>query len=141
VQNYLLDACAVLAFLNDELGADVVNELLDRAKRREITLSMNAVNLIEVYYDRIRVVGTEDADAAIMEIYNTFPVSIIGTLNQSIVREAAHFKATGKISFADSVLVATARSTGATVVTCDHAELTPIEQQEHIPFLWIRPQF
>jgi len=45
------------------------------------------------------------------------------------------------MSFADSILMATAHYTGATVVTCDHVELEPVEQQEHITFLWIRPQF
>ena len=102
---------------------------------------MNAANLIEVYYDRIRVTGTDRADAIIQEIYNTFPISIIEILDSAIVREAARLKAMGKMSFADTILVATALRTGATVVTCDHVELGPIEQQEHIPFLWIRPQF
>ena len=139
--HYLLDACAVLAFLDNEKGADVVSGLLDQAKRREITLSMSAANLIEVYYDRIRVVGSEDADDTIRTIYENSSISIIEDLNPAIVREAAYFKATGKMSFADAILVATARYIGATVVTCDHVELEPVEQQGHIPFLWIRPQF
>jgi predicted nucleic acid-binding protein len=141
MQNYLLDACALLALFDNEKGADVVSGLLDSARRGEITLSMNAANLIEVYYDRIRAVGSEEADKTIQKIYENFPISIIEELNPAIVREAAYFKVTGKMSFADSILVATARYTGATVVTCDHVELEPVERQEHIPFLWIRPRF
>jgi len=141
MQNYLLDACAMLALLDDEEGANVVIGLLDSARRGEITLSMNAANLIEVYYDRIRIYGHELADAIIRGIYEDSPISIIEELNPAIVREAAYFKAAGKMSFADSILVATARYTGATVVTCDHVELGPVERQEQIPFLWIRPQF
>jgi len=141
VQNYILDACAILAFFNGEEGAVVVRELLDRARNKEIILTMNAANLIEVYYDRIRVVGTEQADAVIQNIYDTFPISIIETINPAIVREAAHLKALGKMSFADTILVATARYNDATIVTCDHVELEPVEKQENIPFLWIRPQF
>ena len=136
--DYLLDACAVLALLNDEEGAEIISELLDRAKRREITLGINAVNLIEVYYDRIRVDGADRADAIIREIYTTFPISIIETLDTAIVRESARLKAMGKMSFADTILMATARCTGATIVSCDHVELDPVEQQEHIPFLWLR---
>ena len=49
--NYLLDACALLAFLNDEEGAETVSGLLDQARNEKITLNMNAANLIEVYYD------------------------------------------------------------------------------------------
>ena len=111
--NYLLDACAVLAFLNDEEGAEAVNELFGRSKKMEITLTMNAANLIEVYYDCIRVAGAENADTTIREIYNHFPISIIQTFTPDIVREAAHLKARGKMSFADTILVATAHCTGA----------------------------
>ena len=140
-QNYLLDACALLAFFDSEEGADVVSGLIDSAEGGEITLSMNAANLIEVYYDRIRIYGHELADTIVRKIYEDSPISIIEELNPTIVHEAAYFKATGKMSFADSILVATARYTGATVVTCDHAELEAVEQQGQISFLWIRPQF
>jgi len=141
VPNYLLDACAVLALLDEEKGADVVYGLLDSAKSGEITLSMNAANLIEVYYDRIREVGSENADNTIRNICENYPISIIEELTPDIVREASYFKATGKMSFADTILLATARCTGATVITCDHVELEPVERQGQISFLWIRPQF
>ena len=136
--DYLLDACALLALLNDEEGADIVSNLLDQAERREITLSISAVNLLEVYYDRIRVAGADRADAIIQEIYEAFPIIVIETLSPDIVREAARLKAVGKMSFADTILVATARCIGATVVTCDHAELELVERHEHIPFFWVR---
>jgi predicted nucleic acid-binding protein len=138
--NYLLDACALIAFLNGEEGAHTVKELLLQARRGEITVSVHAANLMEVYYDRIRAVGSKLADDIISDIYNTFPVTVTETLNPAVIREAAHFKATGKMSFADAILVATARCIGAAIVTCDHAELDPIELRERIPFLWIRPK-
>ena len=141
VSDYLLDACAVLAFFDDEKGADVVSSLIDRAKNSEINLSINAANLIEVYYDRIRVIGAENAKEIIRKIYENSPISIIENLSPDIVREASRLKALGKMSFADTILVATARCTGATIVSCNHVELEPVERQENIPFLWIRPQF
>jgi len=141
VQSYVLDACALIALFDDEPGADIVEDLINQAKNNEITLTMNAANLIEVYYDRIRAVGTEQAGAVIQDIYDTFPISIIETLSPDVVREAARLKAVGKMSFADTILVATAVCTGATIVTCDHIELEPVEKQKMVPFLWIRPQF
>ena len=141
MNDYLLDACALIALFNDEDGAVVVSDLLDRAKLGEITVSINAANLIEVYYDRIRVIGSAKADAIIREMQDTFPLSIIETIDFNIVREAACLKALGKMSFADTILVATAICTGATIVSCDHVELGPIERQGNVPFLWIRPQF
>ena len=139
MQNYLLDACALIAFFDIEDGVLVVKELLHRAERGEVTISIHAANLIEVYYDRIRAIGSSAADATIKGIYDVFPITVIDTLSPAVVSEAAYFKATGKMSFADSILVATARCTGATVVTSDHAEFGPIEQQGLVPFLWIRP--
>jgi predicted nucleic acid-binding protein len=141
VPEYILDACALIAFFDGEEGAVIVRNLLDRARNNEITITMNAANLIEVYYDRIREIGTEQADAVIREIYDIFPISIIETLNPAIVRESARLKALGKMSFADTILVATAHYNGATIVTCDHVELEPVEKQGIVPFLWIRPQF
>jgi predicted nucleic acid-binding protein len=141
MQKYILDACALIALFNDEKGADIVEGLIEQARNNEIALSMNAANLIEVYYDRIREAGTERADAYIKDIYETFPITIIETLTHDIVREAAYLKALGKMSFADTILAATARYSGAAIVTCDYAEFKPVEQQGHIPFLWIRPQF
>jgi len=40
VPEYILDACAVIAFLNGEEGAAIVRRLLDQAKENEITLIM-----------------------------------------------------------------------------------------------------
>jgi predicted nucleic acid-binding protein len=139
VPEFILDACALLALFNDEKGADIVENLLDQAGKNEITIIMNATNLIEVYYDRIRAVGTEKADVIIQNIYDKFPVSIIETLSHDIIREAARLKAVGKMSFADTILIATAVCTGATVVTCDHIELEDVQKQDLVPFNWIRP--
>jgi len=141
LQNYILDACALLALFNDEKGADIIENLLEQARNDEITLTMNAANLIEVYYDQIRKTGEERAKTNIQDVYDSFPISIIETLNPAIVREASRLKAVGKMSFADTILVATAIDTGATIVTCDHVELEPVEKQGIVPFLWIRPQF
>ena len=45
---YLLDACALLALLNQEFGKgfEKVKDLFDRAVNDEITLYMSLVNLI-----------------------------------------------------------------------------------------------
>ena len=102
---------------------------------------MNAANLIEVYYDRIRVTGVKDAADIIRKIYENSPIVIIENLTPEIIREAAHLKAQGRMSFADTILVATARCINATIVTCDHVELEHVEKEENIPFLWIRPKF
>ena len=55
--NYVLDAFAVLTYIGDEEGADKVEEILDKAKNGEIKLTMNYVNLGEIYYIIARELG------------------------------------------------------------------------------------
>jgi predicted nucleic acid-binding protein len=91
--------------------------------------------MVEVYYDRIREVGSDAADAIIQDIYDNWPVTVIELLNRPIVREASCLKAEGKMSFADTVLVSTALHTGATIVTSDWTELEPTAVLGVIPFM------
>ena len=50
----LLDSFALLAWLNEEPGADRVDGLLKDARRSNQSLLMNAINVGEVYYIRAR---------------------------------------------------------------------------------------
>jgi PIN domain nuclease of toxin-antitoxin system len=45
---YVLDACALIAFLNDEDGAQRVEQLLSQADRAPNTLFMHEINLLEI---------------------------------------------------------------------------------------------
>ncbi len=42
---YVLDACALIAFFNDEPGAEKMETLLERAALHEVTIVMSVVNL------------------------------------------------------------------------------------------------
>ena len=49
-QGYVLDSFALLAYFEDEPGAETVEQLLRQAERQAITLYLALVNLGEVYY-------------------------------------------------------------------------------------------
>jgi len=51
---YALDACALIALHRLEDGWKVVQDLLYLAEQQKIKLIMNIVNLVEVFYDRVR---------------------------------------------------------------------------------------
>lgn len=57
---YVFDACAVIAFLQGEPGADVIAEILKNPNNRCL---LHALNACEVYYDTHRRSGEEDASA------------------------------------------------------------------------------
>jgi predicted nucleic acid-binding protein len=133
---YLLDACALLAYIKKEPeGGFIVKELLGRASTGEIALSMSIINLTEVYYGLIRDDGIEMADK-IMEDVEYLPLHIIETVTRAVYHEAARFKSAYAMSLADVFLCATAQSLPAIIVTKDK-EIEAAEQPEGLSVLWI----
>ncbi|GHU51730.1 hypothetical protein FACS1894200_12150 [Spirochaetia bacterium] len=111
----ILDPCALIAFINEERGKgyEPVDDLITRAATGEVTLSISAVNLVEVYYCFIRQDGQETADA-IMQAIDALPITIIETVSSAIRRDAARFKVLYAMSFADTFLCAAAKKLSAT---------------------------
>jgi PIN domain nuclease of toxin-antitoxin system len=136
---YVLDACALLAFLNKEDGWDKVKDLLIEAiDTGEVEIYMSIVNLLEVYYDRLRLDDNEKLSEFLAWAFAS-PIKIIDTVSRSELDKAARLKAVYKrISLADAIGIATSKSLGAAFVTSDHHELDIVEQQESISLLWIR---
>ncbi|MDR2516300.1 MAG: PIN domain-containing protein [Spirochaetaceae bacterium] len=115
---YLLDACAILALFNGEEGSEALIDLFKKARAGDITLSMSIVQLLEVYYDRVYVVGTEEAKKRVEAILAE-PVHIIETISLPVLYEAGRFKTRYSMSLADSVAAATAKILSAALVTKD----------------------
>jgi predicted nucleic acid-binding protein len=134
--NYVLDACAVIAFLDGEKGAETVNGLFEEAETGTITVYIHAVNLLEVYYDRLYV-SPGLADEILEKLYAA-PLSILDTVTPAIIREAGKMKRLYKPSLADCFALAAAVTTESTFVTADRHDLEKIEKHVSFPFLWIR---
>ena len=66
MKKYVLDACALVAYFNDEIGADVVEGLFIKASRGQCILLMNKYNLLEVYYGYLR----DNGEAFAENIFN-----------------------------------------------------------------------
>jgi len=134
---YILDACALTAFLYDETGAEVVQTILEDAKNQKNIVYMNKLNLYEVYYNVKRAEGDSQAE----NLYNItlkLPINIISDFSDDTFRGAAQLKAKYKMSLADSIALGEAVAQGATIVTADHHELDVVEENESIKFAWIR---
>jgi len=61
--DYVFDACAVIALLNDENGANTVAELINKAEIGVDRIFMNSVQVLEVYYDRIYIKDRENLNS------------------------------------------------------------------------------
>jgi predicted nucleic acid-binding protein len=134
---FILDSCALIAFLHNENGSDFVSDLLESAASGLCHLSIHKINLLEVYYDTLRRDGKETA-AQVLQLVKDNRIMTLPFISDEVLEEAGRLKAAYKISLADSIALAEARTQNASLVTCDHHEFDPLEQTEPISFLWIR---
>jgi PIN domain nuclease of toxin-antitoxin system len=134
MKRYVLDACALIAVLNDEPGREVVESIVNS---EDADVTMHALNLLEVYYDVYRCCGQGTADDFLRKIQAT-PVRILYQLSAEVFREAGRLKATYRISLADAIALAQASTTDSELLICDHHEFDSVERSESIPFFWIR---
>ena len=135
---YVLDACALIAFLRDEEGAELVGEVYEKANAGEVRLVMNRINLVEVYYDFYRSKGKGYADNFFSNIKQS--EIIVKDVPDDVLLEAGRLKATYPVSLADSFALSQAIVSSGKLLTADHHEFDVIEEQgqENIDFLWIR---
>jgi predicted nucleic acid-binding protein len=134
---YVLDACALIAYYNEEEGIDKVKNALSEAISGDSDVLIHRVNLFETYYDLLRTFG-EDMTSKVMDSFENAPITVIDTITDELMREAARFKIAFKISVADAFALATARLENATLITADHHEFDLIDKAGELEFLWIR---
>jgi len=135
---YVLDACAIIASLKNENGADKVeNIFISQKKSNDIKIIMHKINLLEVYYDVVKRCGEATAKNVLAEIKKN-PIKIISRFSNQIFFEAGKLKAKYRISLADSIALSTAYLQKGVLVTSDHHEFDIVEQKEKISFYWIR---
>jgi uncharacterized protein with PIN domain len=132
---FILDACALIAFLQEEPGAEVVEDLLEEPGSRCI---VHAINAIEVQYDLLLRGANEDANA-LEQLLAQIGVELEHSLSESLSGAVAGLKARiRRISLADCFALALAQKRDATLVTSDHREFDPIAEAGICRILFIR---
>ena len=116
----VLDAHALMVLFNDEPGAEEVEKILLKAEKGNPRLLMSVVNWGEIYYSIMRGASQEIADSKSHEIAG-MPLELVpvDASDLELVREAAIFKATKKMSYADCFAAALAKTRNAELVTGD----------------------
>ena len=114
----ILDACALIAWLKEEPGADVVDDLLDQAEEGKTDLIISIINLVEIYYGFMKNSGEDKAREIIQTVRET-AVKVIDTTDGAVFEEVARLKSTLKnFSLADAFGLATASVYGGAFITC-----------------------
>src|SRR6266849_3150789 len=116
----VLDAHALMVLFNDEPGADEVEKILLKAESGNPRLLMSVINWGEIYYSILRGASQEIANSKAHEIAGMrIELVPVDARDLELVRQAAVFKATKKMSYGDCVAAALAKTRNAELVTGD----------------------
>jgi len=129
---YVFDSFALLAYLEDESGADEVQEILAAAQANRAAVWMCAINLGEALYITEREVSLEAAQV-VLALVDQLPVEVVDP-QRALTLSAAHIKAHHVISYADAFAVALAQEVDGNVVTGDR-EFEAVERL--VPIKWV----
>jgi len=117
LKGFVLDSYAMIAYLEDEPGAERVERILRQAERGTIDLLMSVINWGEVYYSLSRSKGEKQAEESLL-IMEQLPIRIVD-VDRSLMYQAARIKANHAIALGDSLAAALAMNEGCPVVTGD----------------------
>src|SRR5215470_14107935 len=133
MKTYVLDASALLLFLEGKSGAIKVKEILQDATNKRARLLMSAVNYGEAYGTVLRLHG-QDRALATMSAIQPLPIEIVPADTQRCCR-AAEIKNRHKLYYADSFAAELALERKATLATSD-SDFRRIGQA--FPILWLK---
>jgi predicted nucleic acid-binding protein len=135
VATKILDSWALMALFNDEPGAAEVEKLLQKAGAGTHKFLMCVVNWGEIYYSVMRGASPEMAEQKVKEIA-AVPIEIVPVdADLHLARQAAIYKATHRISYADAFAAALAKIRKAELITGDR-EFKALEKE--IKIAWLR---
>lgn len=126
---YLLDTSAVLTLIEDEPGAERVEELL-----RAGVVLLPFVAGLETYYVTLSEHGSGEADRRLF-LLRQLPAQWLDTVDDNVLVTAGRFKANYRLSFAGCLVAALAAAAGAVLVHKDpeYNALVAL-RQEHLPY-------
>jgi PIN domain nuclease of toxin-antitoxin system len=130
----ILDACAVIAYLRNEEGADVVENALINEN-----CCIHAINMCEVYKDCLsRGEDQEEADKLLDDLLATGLI-IRDDMDPEIWKETAQIKANvRRISYADCFALSLTNRLGGILLSSDHHELDIIDESGLYNICFIR---
>ena len=139
---YVIDASAMIAYLNGEKGAELVERLLDDPS---IHCHAHAVSFVEVYY-RFRIdrgLTEVEADKIVEDLMNA-GISRSENLDRSFCLKVGNFKSDYKypqrdnrLPLGDCFVAALAQHYKAKVVTCDHNDFDFLHQNKVLEVLFL----
>jgi len=113
----VLDSFALIAYFRDEAGAEIVENLLVTAGKKDVPLHMTEMNYAEVKYSIVKKDGADAWEEA-AKILQGLPIEF-HPATRELADVAAGYKARFKLSLADAFAAALAKEKKAELITGD----------------------
>ena len=129
-KRYLLDTSALMALIEDEAGADRVEQIISQGGA-----VLPWPVLLEIYYMTRREHGQAEADRR-YALASKLKVQVVWRMDEQILLTAGRLKAEHRVSFADALIAAFALREGATLVHKDpeYDALADVVDMERLPY-------
>jgi len=129
MKKLVFDTSALLAYIENESGASIVENMLLKATECKVEIFISVVSLIELFYITVQEQSEKIALQRI-ELTKVLPIHVVG-LEETDTETVAMLKAKYRISFADSCIAGLAKIKNAELVHKDpEYETLPIKQKK-----------
>lgn len=132
MKNSVLDSHAVIAFLQNEAGAEKLDDLFEKAAASQ-PLFITSVNWGEVKYQMLRRRGPEGWALA-AEKLGTLPIAVVA-VDRELAEAAAEIKTAKNLGYADCFAAALAKARRADLWTGDPDFKRVVDQ---LNIVWLR---
>jgi len=133
MEKFVLDACAIIAFLKAEAGFERMEEVFIGTRSGEIELFMSAVTFGEVCLYLYKNLTFEKAKKQIEEIQNLWNINFIDA-NIKDSNQAGYIKSLAGLGYPDCFVLVLAKNLNATILTKDK-EFQKFEREFRIEWL------
>ena len=129
---HILDTSALLSYIEDEEGSDIVENLLIEAEKIVIWIAF--VSLTEVFYITLQEKGETEAKKR-LELMQSLAINIEES-NEDLNLRAARFKAKNRISLADAYIAALCEKYNGILVHKDpeFKSVSPAIKEYRLPY-------
>ena len=132
MKRYVFDSYALLAFLEDEKGADLVEKALREVVANKARGFLSVINWGEIYYSIMRERGQGEAEVVLTHVAG-YPLELVD-VDLNLTKVAARLKGRYRIAYADCFTAALAKKNKAVVLTGD-PEFKLLENEVEVKWL------
>ena len=135
--NYVLDSYSLIAFFQNEKGANTVADLITEAQNGDLILFLHSVNWGEIYYTAYREKGVTAAQK-VADTIRKLPILVIEDASLNFISGVATIKGKYSLAYADAFAIWLGLSKNAFLVTGDPEIIKASKKENKLKVINIR---